>query len=518
MFMLARNFTRKSPMNVDEIFQDPASERIFSSVLFTLVNLPYRDNSIDIEEIDIDGVLYKCYKNRYDFSNGKLLIIKIASRQFVPFGIYARKIINFLIAEFSYKKNFPSIYDNEHSRRMISLGKKPIDFIEKICGRRKVGSDTRKSILKQLEAILNCRMAIATGYKQIDPNDDELFAEKAQFALIDTGSNKLVNYTFDVTKNWQQEIYVSEDLAKILSQHLMPLDKSIYFNITSPLMLDTYQYFTYQNYNNVRRGVAELSYEWEELISLFGRGYAKTSQGLSDFRRDFRKGITELQSKVNFAISAPLDSKRVTFKPSVNLLLNNTKLVTKSMDDLKYEPYKELFNTFSPDKQKIEAHTRLDVTPTSDWVSFARMFNLAHKFDKNAINLIKTHFDKDEDTTRKTVKYVLEQATRNPSAFIKQALAGNWAIKYEEFNKRLFKWKRDYQLLNDKEVQKLSQSASNAYNFLQRDYHPEEFSQQILALIYMRYCAIGDIDELLVELEGSKYKQYFKRHHELLDF
>ena len=66
-------------------------------------------------------------------------------------------------------------------------------------------------------------------------------------------------------------------------------------------------------------------------------------------------------------------------------------------------------------------------------------------------------------------------------------------------------------------MQKLSQSASSACSFLQSKYHPEEFSQQILALIYMRASAVGDVDTLLVELDGSKYKQYFKRHFELLD-
>ena len=515
--MLAHNFTRKLPMNVDEILQDPASERIFSSVLFTLVNLPYRDNSIDIEEIEIDGFIYKCYKNRYDFANGKMIIIKIASRDFVPFGIYARRIINFLIAEFTYKKNFPNIYENEHTRRMISLGKKPIDFIEKICGTRKVGGKQKYLILKQLEAILNCHMAIATGYKQINPNNDELLADKHQFALIDTGSNELINHTFDVTNNWQEEIYVSEDLAKILSQHLMPLDKNVYLTITSPMELDVYQYFTYQNYNNVQRGVNEIQYNWEELMKLFGRGYAKNSRGIADFRKDFRKAVVELQSQVNFAISAPLDSKYITFKPSANLLLDSKKLITKSMDDLKYGPYEDMFKTFSSDKQNIERSSKVDVIPTSDWMSFARMFNLVHKFDSNSINLIKTYFDKDADNTRKTVKYVLEQATKNPSAFVKKALAGNWATKYEEFNQRLSKWKNDYQLLNDKEVQKLSQSSSSACSFLQSKYHPEEFSEQILALIYMRAFAVGDVDALLVELDGSKYKQYFKRHFELLD-
>ena len=515
--MLAHNFTRKPPMNVDDILQDAIPEKIYSSVLFTLVNLPYRDNSIDIESIDIDGVTYKCYKNRYDFANGKLLIIKIASQQFVPFGIYARKIMNFLIAEFSYKKNFPSVYDNDVSRRMINLGKKPIDFIEKICGKRNSGSSSAKSILKQLEAILNCHMAIATGYKQINPQYDEVFAEKCQFALIDTGSNQLVNHKFDVVNNWQEEVYISGDLAKILSQHIMPLDKDIYLKITSPLELDVYQYFTYQNYNNVQKGVEEIRYNWDEIMRIFGRGYAKDSKGIGNFRRDFRISILALELKVNLGLSAPIDSKYITFLPSANLLLDNKKLITKSMDDLKYGPYEDMFKTFSSDKQNIERSSKLDVTPPSDWMSFARMFNLVHKFDSNSINLIKTYFDKDADNTRKTVKYVLEQATKNPSAFVKKALAGNWAVKYEEFNQKLSKWKNDYQLLNDKEVQKLSQSASSACSFLQSKYHPEEFSQQILALIYMRASAVGDVDTLLVELDGSKYKQYFKRHFELLD-
>ena len=515
--MLARNFTRKPHMNVDDVLQDTTPEKIYSSVLFTLVNLPYRDNSIDIEEIEIDGVNYKCYKNRYDFSNGKLIIIKIASTELVPFGIYARKVMNFLIAEFSYKKNFPSIYDNDTSRRMINLGKKPIDFIEKICGTRNPGT-RRHIILKQLEAILNCYMAIATGYKQIAPEDDEIFADKCQFALIETTNKQLINHKFDVINNWQEEVHMSGDLAKILSQHIMPLDKDIYSKITSPLELDVYQYFTYQNYTNVQRGITEVRYDWDEIMSIFGRGYAKDSKGVGNFRRDFRISMSSLHLKINLSISAPLDSKYITFKPSASLLLDNKKLLTKSNNDLKFDPYKDMFDALASSKQKINTTSKVDVTPTSDWISFARMFNLAHKFDSNSINLIKTYFDKNADNTRKTVKYVLEQATKNPSAFVKKALAGNWATKYEEFNQKLSKWKNDYQLLNDREVQKLSVLANSACSFLQNKYHPEEFSQQILTLIYMRFNALHDTKALLLELDGSKYQQYFKRHFELLSF
>ena len=505
--MLAHNFIRKSIMNVDDILQDNVPEKIYSSVLFTLVNLPYRDKSIDIEDIEIDGIMYKCYKNRYDFTNGKMIIIKIASTQFVPFGIYARKIMNFLIAEFTYKKNYPHIYEDNISKRMITLGKKPIDFVEKICGTRKVGSNTRVSILKQLEAILNCYMAIATGYRQVDRRNDELFADKHQFALIEaTNANQLINHRFDVTNNWQEEIYVSDDLAKILSQHIMPLDKDVYLKITSPMELDVYQYFTYQNYNSVQRGIDKLQYSWEESMSLFGRGYAKTSQGLSDFRRDFRKIMTSLQSKVNLALSAPLDSKYITFLPSSELLIENKKPMTKSMDELKYEPYKNLFN----DSQSVDI--------SSEWQKFINLFNLTNKFDNNAIKTIQSYFNKNADITRKTIKYVLEQATKNPSAFVKKALAGNWAVKYDEFNQRCYKWQNDYDLLNSQERQKLQLLATKACDFLYSRHKPEEFSLKPLVLIYMRFFYHNhDINALLADLDGSKYKKYFKNHHELIE-
>ena len=71
--------------------------------------------------------------------------------------------------------------------------------------------------------------------------------------------------------------------------------------------------------------------------------------------------------------------------------------------------------------------------------------------------------------------------------------------------------------MTDNEVQTLSMLANDAHSFLQNKYSPEEFSQQILVLIYMRYFTLRDVDALLIELDGSKYKQYFKRHFELLD-
>ena len=192
--MLALNFNRKSNMNVSDVLQDNVQDKIYSSILFTLVNLPYRDKSIDIESIFIENQEYKCYKNHYRFKNGHMTIIKVASLEFVPYGIYARKIINYLLAEFAYKIGLPHIYDTM-ACRMINLGKTPLDFIEKLCGSRKIGSNTRKSILQQLQAILNCHMAVATGYKQMNFKDDEALAtDKFQFAFIESDDEQLVNH------------------------------------------------------------------------------------------------------------------------------------------------------------------------------------------------------------------------------------------------------------------------------------------------------------------------------------
>ena len=300
--MLARNFNRKSNMNVSDVLQDNIQDKVYTSILFTLVNLPYRDNSIDIEKIIIEIQEYQCYKNHYRFDNGHMTIIKVASLEFVPYGIYARKIINFLLREFAYKMKLSHIYD-ETARRMISLGKKPIDFIEKLCGKRNIGSNTRKAILMQLQAILNCHMAIATGYKQMSIKDDEALAsEQFQFAFIESHDEQLINHKFDVFNNWQEAIYMSADLANILSQHVMPLDMLVYNQITSPMELDMYQYYTYQNYNCFKKGADLIRYDYDEVQKLFGRGYAKTSRGMAYFKKDFRKNLESLQQKVNLQI------------------------------------------------------------------------------------------------------------------------------------------------------------------------------------------------------------------------
>lgn len=209
------------------------SDKIYSSILFTFLNLPYRNNSIDIELFTTGNQEYKSYTHHYRFDNGTMMIIKVISTDFIPYGIYARKIINklfnYLIAEFAYKIGMPEIY-NEKARRMINLGKNPVDFIKKLTWSRKVGSDTRKSILMQSQGLLNCYMAVATCYKQISANDDAVFLtdkDKLQFAFVESHNEHSINHKFDVFNNWQEEIYLSQDLANVFPQRIMPLDRAI---------------------------------------------------------------------------------------------------------------------------------------------------------------------------------------------------------------------------------------------------------------------------------------------------
>ncbi|MBY0379023.1 MAG: hypothetical protein K2P99_01340 [Burkholderiales bacterium] len=506
--MLAHNFIRKSNMNVTDVLHDNVPEKIYSSILFTLVNLPYKANSIDIEPIFIDNVEYKSFKNHYRFNNGTMTIIKIASTEFVPYGIYARKIINFLIAEFSYKYTLPHIYDCDQSRRMVKLGKKPIDFIEKICGRRTSGSSSAKSILQQLQAILNCRMAVATGYKQINPNNDELFAsDKYQFALIESDDDQLVNHKFDVFNNWQPEIYITNDLADMFSRKIMPIDRDVYMKITSPMELDIFQYFSYQGYNKDTN--YDYPIDWNDVFGVFGRGYASTSVGIAGFRRDFRRNVASLMQKTNLVISAPLDAKYITFRPQVpNTTIKCAISVSEASNN-------DLYASLKP---------TLDILPKigtnlnkNNWDDFIAKYDLLRNFDKGAITIIKEYFESDAEQTKKTIEYVKIQKPRKVSAYLVSALKKNWLKFNEYFEKRLESWERIYDKLTGEQKRKVDSAVSTAIPKLRDKWLQEQIDSRILTLIYARYLVDEDRDLLLKELTGSRYQTYFMRDHNLFN-
>lgn len=514
--MLARNFTRKSSMNVSDVLHDNVPEKIYSSIIFTLVNLPYKANSIDIEPIFIDNMEYKSYKNHYRFDNGTMTIIKIASTEFVPYGIYARKIINFLISEFSYKYSLSNIYDCDQSRRMVKLGKKPIDFIEKICGTRKVGSNTRKVVLQQLQAILNCRMAVATGYKQINPKDDEIFAsDKYQFALIESDNEQLVNHKFDVFNNWQEEIYISGDLADMLSRKIMPIDRDVYMQITSPMELDIFQYFTYQSYlNSNKDNNRDCPMMWDDVFSVFGRGYASTSVGIAGFRRDFRKNALSLTQKTNLTISAPLEAKYITFRPQVpNTTIKHAIGFSEASDDGMYESLKPALDKLPKIESKINKNNLND----QSWDIFVEKNNLLKQYDKSAVTIIKRYFELDAEQTKKTIEYTKTQKVRNPSAYLVAALNDKWMQLNESFKKRLDSWQIIYDKLTGEQKRKIDSAVSSAMPKLRDKWLQENIDSRTLTLIYARYIFDDNSDTLLQELIGSRYQTYFMRDRSLFN-
>ncbi len=522
--MSAPYFTKKSTLNVDNLIDniDKNSDQIFSSVLFTLVNFPYKKNSIDVKTIFIHGLEFKCYENHYRFSNGTMTIIKTISQDFIPYGIYARRIINFLIAEFGYKMRLPEIYNNDYGRRMVNLGKNPVDFVEKICGTRKVGSNTRKAILQQLQAILNCNIAIATGYQQINPKDDEALAEdRYQFALIESSDDQLINHKFDVFNNWQEKIYISIDIANLFSKYIMPLPKKVYDQITSPMELDIYLLFHYHNHCYLKSNIPYVQYHWLEMMSFCGRGYANTSRGRADFRKDYRKNVDSLKIKVSLDIEAPLNSDYIIFRPK--LLTSIADKSPKKIVDWKsieYQSYKDIIDDLPKIGQKKAPVVEVVPETEAKWRKFTTTHDL-NVFDMNAFKHIKRHFDKDSENTIKTVLYVLNKKPKpkSMSAFVIAALTDGWTKKSESFTQKTTEWHAVHQTLDRTDVDRIDAIASQAVQFLVRRYHPEEFQQQVLVLIYTAFYYIcKDNAEFLQDLTGSKYKQYFARHVELLGF
>ena len=502
-------------MSATDVLRNNVPDKIYSFIVFTLVNLPYKANSIDIDSICIDGIEYKSYKNHYRFTNGTMNIIKIASTEFVPYGIYARKIINFLISEFSYKYSLPHIYNCDQSKRMVKLGKKPVDFIERICGSRKVGSSTRKVVLQQLQAILNCKMAVATGYKQINPNDDEIHAnDRYQFALIESNGMGLVNHKFDVVNNWQEEIYISDDLADMLSRRIMPLNRDVYMRISSPMELDIFQYFTYQCYNASKdnKQNRDCSMQWEEVFKIFGRGYAKNSKGLANFRTDFRKNTQSLMQKTKLAISMPLDKKYITFKPHVpDGAIKSGMGVSRGVGD------DDLYLSLKSDLDILPKISGSVVVGGGDWEMFVEQYGILKNYDKSAVTVIKRYFDLDASLTKKTVEYVSTQKIRNPSAYLMSALNEKWIELGEGFKHRLNRWQIIYDGLPSEQKRKIDTVVSNVLPKLEDKWLSEQIESRVLRLIYARYIDIDNIDVMLQELVGSRYQTYFMRDRGLFD-
>ncbi len=156
----------------------------------------------------------------------------------------------------------------------------------------------------------------------------------------------------------------------------------------------------------------------------------------------------------------------------------------------------------------------------SEWQSFVIKYNLNNKFDTNACKQIKKYYEEDSINTIKTVEYVLSRTPKpkNISAFVVKALNDNWTKSYETFTTKTTEWKKILNSLSPKDVAHIDALASKSISFLKERYLNEEFNHQILTIIYARYMTDRNEKLLLDELTGSKYKMYFKRHFELLDF
>jgi hypothetical protein len=153
---------------------------------------------------------------------------------------------------------------------------------------------------------------------------------------------------------------------------------------------------------------------------------------------------------------------------------------------------------------------------TSNWNVVLQKYNLNTKFDNNAISFIKSAFDKDEIYTTKTIEYTLEQKPHKPSAFIKKALADNWIQKQDIFNHKMANLRNMFNKIPKNNAAKYVQMANKAVEFLRARYSPEEFSLEIITLIYFGLCSSKTPESFLRELDGSKYQSYFHRHMELL--
>lgn len=97
-------------------------------------------------------------------------------------------------------------------------------------------------------------------------------------------------------------------------------------------------------------------------------------------------------------------------------------------------------------------------------------------------------------------------------------MAEDWLKKSSSFNLKSKSWENIYNELSENDKLICKQQASQAIDFLNKRYAPEDFSYQTLLVIYASLNKNNDKAIFSNELDGSKYKIYFDRHYELYNF
>lgn len=214
----------------------------------------------------------------YSRDTGRLTmtIAPTSRRHGIPYGSVPRVILAWVCTETVYTQD-----------RVLSLGHSQAEFLEKI-GMRNNGHDIarfRDQALRLFKAVISVEYV----------NEQEGEDDSSRLQISDRSRVFWHPTRADQRALWDSTLELSQGFAEEILAAPVPIDMRVFHALKkSPMAMDIYTWLTYRMFVLQRSGKPFVFIPWLSLKMQFGAGYADTTQGLYDFKINFKKRLREV--------------------------------------------------------------------------------------------------------------------------------------------------------------------------------------------------------------------------------
>ena len=216
----------------------------------------------------------------YTRTNGivKMTVSSTTKNYGIPYGTIPRMVLAWICTEAKKKKS-----------RVLDLGRSQREFLKKL-GYPSDGA-TFKRVKDQCFRLF--RAVISIEYL-LESREDNKHKILGYYLMPIVKRHTVVWSEGDPDALWQNEVELSEDFFTEITSHAVPIDYRIYKALSkSVLAMDVYTWLTYRMFIlcSAKQHREEVYIPWVGLMQQFGTNYPLTEQGITDFRKKFKKAL-----------------------------------------------------------------------------------------------------------------------------------------------------------------------------------------------------------------------------------
>ena len=221
------------------------------------------------------------HDNEFEHEVGRIHISMMAPRRIgIPWGIYPRGIISFIVSDVVRRKN------SGEDTRIVHLGKSLTEFIGRISGSQLSGGATGNigRFKKQLLSTCASRIMWWSGSEEV-----------AQYRAMEIAPKGNIFWKPNMIEQpglFASQIELGEMFHEDILAHAVPVDTRALKGLwPSCLALDVYTWATFRAYTMQKAGRRTLDLNWEALRRQFGPQYVD----LKHFKPRFRQAMTKVK-------------------------------------------------------------------------------------------------------------------------------------------------------------------------------------------------------------------------------